>query len=108
MSVAGVEAAEAVLNMSIIARRWEIAVRINATETASHRKKIMCKVRVISVFPLARKRLSRFSYVVLVQLRVRHDIIFPSALHDRTLQHVASPLTMDKQYAYQRRAAVGL
>ena len=79
MSVAGVEAAEAVLNMSIIALRSEIAVRINATETTSHRKKIMCNVRVIFVFPLVRKRLSRFSYVVLVELRPRHDIIVPSA-----------------------------
>jgi hypothetical protein len=61
----------------------------------------MCNVRVIFVFPLVRKRLSRFSYVVLFELRVRHVIIFPSALHDRTLQHGASPLTMDKQYAYQ-------
>ena len=68
----------------------------------------MCNVRVMFVFALLRKRLSRFSHVVLVELRVRHGIIFPSALHARTLQHGASPLIMDKQYAYQRRAAVSL
>lgn len=39
MSVVGVEADEAVFNSSIIARRSEIAVRINAIEMTSHRKK---------------------------------------------------------------------
>jgi len=39
VSVVGVEADEAVFNSSIIARRSEIAVRINAIEMTSHRKK---------------------------------------------------------------------
>jgi hypothetical protein len=86
----------------------EMGVRINANETNSHRKKTKGNVCVMCVFSFARNRLSMFSEDVLVEFHVRHDIISPSALQDRTLQHGASPLTMDKQYAYQRRAAVSL
>ena len=104
MSVAGVEAVETVLNSSIIARRREIAVRINATETTSHRKKTTCNVRLTFAFSWAQMRLSLFARGLVVEPRVRQlDLISSSALHDRTLQHGASPPTMGISNTHAKR-----